>query len=427
MINEEYPTVHIEGEGHGSEKELRSDIKRNTLLLVGNNIVFWCIAQIILVVSPIVILDSTGSLALGGLATALVLSGDMLTNYHAGKLADIIGRKKTLLIGTAVGIVGLLAMAASRLLFEDLWYWIGLVIFSFSTGILVLNRAAIMDMYPRKRGLSLGFLNTGSFVGSFLAPILISGMTALAILIGKNYYDLLIFACLPLLALAGFLLMLIRKDTQLIAQILDDSKPQPETKEHPLKKDPWVLGAHGKRDLALAFIISSLSVGGVAIAYSLCPMFLHILDTEIGLISFSVALISVGTAGLSMVLGKLADKFGRKRIVILGATIMGAGLFILPLAQNYIIISAANFLTGLGAGAIAIASTAFICDIVAPKNRGKVFGANSFVINIPTLVLPPLAATLVAISGPLAVSILGIAIAVVVTLSMISISRKAIL
>ena len=54
--------------------------------------------------------------------------------------------------------------------------------------------------------------------------------------------------------------------------------------------------------------------------------------------------------------------------------------------------------------------------MVAPRNRGKVFGANSFVINIFTLFLPPLAATLVASPGPLAISILGITIAAVVVL-----------
>ena len=282
-----------------------------------------------------------------------------------------------------------------------------------------------MDMYPQKRGLSLGYLQTGSFVGSFLAPVLISGITAVAILAGKSYYDLLIFTCLPLLALAGFLLILIRKDTKLIAQILDESKPQIKTEAHTPKEEPWVSGTHGKRDLALAFIISSLSVGGVAIAYSLCPMFLHILETDLGLISLSVALISVGTGGLSIILGRLADKFGRKRIVILGALIMGTGLFMLPLIQNYITISVACFLIGLGGGAIAIASTAFICDIIVPKNRGKVFGANSLVINFITLALPPLAATLVTTPGPLATSILGITIAAVVILSMIAISRKA--
>ena len=98
--------------------------------------------------------------------------------------------------------------------------------------------------------------------------------------------------------------MLIKKDTQLIAQILDDCEPQLKTEAHTLKEEPWVSGTHGKRDLALAFIISSLSVGGVAITLSLCPMFLHILETELGLISFSVALISVGTGGLSIVWGK---------------------------------------------------------------------------------------------------------------------------
>lgn len=111
-------SVQVKGEEHGSEKELRPDIIRNTLLLVGNSLVFSCIVQIILVVSPIVILDSTSSIALGGLATAVVMSGDMLTNYHAGKLADIIGRKKTLLMGIAIGIVGVFALAVSRLVLD---------------------------------------------------------------------------------------------------------------------------------------------------------------------------------------------------------------------------------------------------------------------------------------------------------------------
>ena len=73
---------------------------------------------------------------------------------------------------------------------------------------------------------------------------------------------------------------------------------------------------------------------------------------------------------------------------------------------------------------LAIASTAMICDIVAPKNRGKIFGANSFVINIFTFGLPPLAAILLASIGSFWVSILGIMVAAVVILAIIIVSPK---
>ncbi len=404
-----------------SEKQIRSSIVRNTLFLVGNSIAFAWVTQIVLVIAPIIVVEGTGSVALGGLATALVLSGDMPSNLYAGRLADTIGRKKTLLIGSVIGIVGLVAMAVSRLLLGLPLFWVGVFIFALGTGFFVMNRTAMADMYPKNRGQGLGYLNTGNFVGSISAPVLIAGITGLAVLAGRNYYDILILACLPFSLFAGLLIALIGKEPKLIAQFLD-TQASDFTEVNNSKRTSWASGMHGKRDLLLLFIISSLSVGGVAIVLSLCPIILHSLRTEIGLISFSIALISVGTGGLAIILGKLADRFGRRKCVFFGAVIMGAGLVLLPLTQSYVLICVASFLVGLGGGAIAIASTALMCDMVAPKNRGKVLGTNSFVINIFTFSLPPIAAILLTAPGPFSVSILGVMVAAVVILSMILVS-----
>lgn len=411
--------------GFVSEREMQSSIVRNTLFLVGNSVIFAWVTQIVLVISPIIVVEGTGSVALGGLATGLVLSGDMPSNLIAGRLADTIGRRKTLLIGSVVGIVGIVTMTVSRLLLASPLFWVGLFIFALGTGFFVMNRTAMADMYPKNRGQGLGYLNTGNFVGSISAPVIIAGITGIAVLAGRNYYDILILACLPFSVLAGFLVALIGKEPKLIAQLLDTPTSN-FTKNNDSRRASWTLGIHSKRDLLLLFIISSLSVGGVSIVLSLCPILLHSLGTEIGLISFSIALISVGTGGLAIILGRLADRFGRRKCVFFGAIIMGAGLVLLPLTQNYVLISVASFLVGLGGGAIAIASTALMCDMVAPDNRGKVLGTNSFVINIFTFSLPPIAAILLTSSGPFSVSTLGAIVAVVVVLSMILVSRRPI-
>jgi len=384
---------------------------------VANSVVFAWVFQIVLVISPIVVVESTNSIALGGLATAIILSGDMPTNLYAGKLADTVGRKRTLLIGSVIGFVGLFVMLSSRLLLESLLFWAGLLVFALSTGFFVMNRTAITDMYPQKRGQSLGYLNTGNFVGSISAPALIAGITALAVFVGGNYYDVLILACLPLSMFSGLFLALIKKDTKNIAQMLCTESTPINSDMDSSKGKPWTSGKHEKMDLLLAFIVSSLSVGGVSIVLSLCPILLHSMGTEVGLISFSIALISVGTGGLSIVIGKLADKFGRRKTIFSGAAIMGTGLVLLPLAQNFEIVCVASFLVGLGGGAIAVASTALSCDMVHIMNRGKVFGANSFVINIVTFIFPPLAAVLFTWPGHFSVSILGVAIVVLVVLS----------
>ena len=397
---------------------ISSNIKRNTLILSGNSFVMSCVFQIILVVSPIIIFDSTKSIALASLTTTLVMCADIPTNYHAGKLSDNIGRKKTLLIGILIGLIALFALTISRLLFEDSLYWIGLVIFGLSSGFFVLNRAAIMDMYPQKRGQSLGYLNTSNIIGSFLTSTFITIVTGLGFITSMNFNNLLIFSCLPLLGFAGFLIILMRIDTKIISQILSKGNSSPDIKINNSKEKSWISGIYRKRDLLLAFIISSLSVGGVAIAYSLTPILLHIKEIELGLISYSVALIGLGTSGPSILFGRISDKIGRKKTVFLGGTIMGAGLFLIPIIDNYFAISFAAFLVGLGAGAVAIASTALICDIAVLEHRGKVFGANSFFINIITLPFPPLAATLLDKSGPLSVSILGLVTTITVFLLM---------
>ncbi len=347
-----------------------------------------------------------------------MLSVDMLSNYPAGRLADSIGRKKTLLLGVGIGLIGLASLVASRLLSEVWLFWIGLSILGFSTGFTVLNRAAIMDMYPKKRGQSLGYLNTGAFIGALLAPSIVALITFVCAGSSINRYDLILFLSVPFLAFSGLLLLGIRKDTMSIAKILNKDDFQSATVQQcDAKRQPLFYGLNAKRNLTAAFLISSLSVTAVAISLSLSPTLLYILDAELWWISFAVALITFGTSGLSIFLGKTSDKIGKKKTMIIGTSIMAVGLFVLPISQNIYLIAFSNFLVGLGGGAMAIASTSLICDLTSIEHRGKIFGLNSFVINIFTLVLPPLAATLFSIYGSFSVSLIGIVMAAVSILS----------
>jgi MFS family permease len=400
-----------EKENTPEKNQVNYQIRRNTILLVANNILINCITAFILTVSPIIIYDSTKSIALASISTSLILSADMPTNLIAGKLADIIGRKKTLLIGTAISLIGLFLIVTSRFILNIWLFWSGITIFGLSTGFLVLNRAAITDMYPKNEGRSLGYLNAGGFLGSILAPILVAIITGistgLAILANINFYDLIIYLSVPLLFAAGFLLFAMPRDTKDIAKTLKTQEIANQEKN----TNDFKIKLHYKRNLVFAILASSIAVGAVAIALSLTPTLMHISNAQLWIISFSIALISLGSNGLSILSGMLSDKLGRKNIILIGTLIMGLGLAILPITQNVIIISVSNFLIGFGGGAMAIASTSLICDLVIPDNRGKMLGLDSFIINIFTLFLPPVAAALFTLYQPFSVSILGLAIA----------------
>ncbi len=360
----------------------------------------------------------------------MILSADLPANYPAGRLADSVGRKKTLILGATIGLIGLFLMFISRFFVLEWLFWVGIVIFGFSTGFIVLNRAAIMDMYPNKRGQSLGYLNTGGFIGAMMAPLLIaiitSACTGTSFLSGFNYYDIILFLCIPFIALSGFLLFGVRKDTKTIAQILNKNDTESNI-DCPIKdkKTQIFTGPNAKRDLFFAFLIGSLSVGGVSIALSLSPTVLHILNVELGWISFAVALISFGTSGLSIFLGRASDKIGRKKIILIGIILMSIGLCVLPISQNVFLITVSNFLIGLGGGAMAIASTSLICDLVNPENRGKIFGINSIVINLFTLTLPPISAIFFTSFGAFSVSLIGLLMALIAVLSVFGLSNRS--
>ena len=381
------------------------------MFLVGHNFLFTCMSQFLLVVSPLIIYELTKSLTLGSLATSLIMSSDLPVNYPAGRLADNIGRKKTLLLGIAFSLVGLVLIVVSRLLSEYLLFWVGIIIFGGSTGFSVLNRAAIMDMYPGKRGQSLGYLNTGGFFGALMAPVIIAIITTICAGSSVNYYDLVLFLCIPFLVFSGLMLFGIKKDPMNIAKLLRKGNPQPINVSQCDATEELLHSKNTKRNLTVAFMLSSISVGAVAISFSLSPMLMKNLNSELWWITFAVMLISFGTSGLSILLGKTSDKIGKKKTMLIGTLIMGVGLFVLPIAQNVYLIALSNFLVGFGGGAMAVASTSLICDLTRIEKRGKMLGMNSVVINVFTLVLPPLAATLFSLSGAFSVSLIGIAMA----------------
>lgn len=403
-----------------------SKIKQNTIIIVLHAILVSFVSQIIMVTSPIIILHSTNSLILSGLTISLIFSSDVCINYHAGKLCDKIGRKKTLIIGTLMTILAVWVLSISRLLNEQLLFWLGLFFFGLSGGFLVLNRAALTDMYPQKRGHSLGYLNISAIIGYLLATAFMVSLSALETLTTKNYYDILIFSCLPVLGLAGYVMTLMKIDTKKIGQALDSNELLVSKNSNSLDEEKWISEKYSKNELILALLISALSMGGLSTAMSLTPIILSGQNIQTGAISFSVFLILLGTNILSIISGRVSDKIGRQKVILFAGIIMGGSFILFSLTENYIILSFIALLIGFGAGSLAISSTAWICDITKVNHRGKVFGTNSLTLNIITFIFPILALALFDSFGTFSISVMGLTFMLFVFLLMYkSINKKS--
>ena len=111
-------------------------------------------------------------------------------------------------------------------------------------------------------------------------------------------------------------------------------------------------------------------------------------NTETSIVMWvTVAYLMVSTAIL-LVVGKLGDLFGRKRIYLLGMALFTAGLVLASLSQSIIHLILCRVVQGVGGGMIMAVVIAIITSAFPDKERGKAMGIMEAVISAGVLAGP---------------------------------------
>jgi multidrug resistance protein len=126
----------------------------------------------------------------------------------------------------------------------------------------------------------------------------------------------------------------------------------------------------------------------------------------------------VGAYGLVMVLGQtglgqLSDRFGRKRIAVLGILLSVAFYVGLATATTFLPVILVAVVSGLGAALTAPAVSAFYLDITAEQHRSRVLGFKGAAASLGSVTGPLLVAGVSAMTTPKGVFSIGAALTVV--------------
>lgn len=161
------------------------------------------------------------------------------------------------------------------------------------------------------------------------------------------------------------------------------------------------------------YLVTSLSMAGVFTISPALPVIANALQISKSDISYLITAFTLGTVLVAPFVGLIADKVGRKKLLIPSLYLFGIAGFCCGLTDSLGWLIFWRFLQGVGSSALGTLSTTMITDLFEGPKRVRYFGYNMTVNSIGMVLFPLLGALLVISSWryPFFVSAIAIPIA----------------
>ncbi len=150
-------------------------------------------------------------------------------------------------------------------------------------------------------------------------------------------------------------------------------------------------------NLHLIFLVTLLAVGGVSSIAPALPLMVKELHVEPGQIGLLITVFTLPGVILTPLTGILADRYGRKVILVPSLFLFGIAGFLCTFAHTFEFLVLLRFIQGIGAASLGAMNVTLIGDIFSGNQRATAMGYNSGILSIGTASYP-------AVSGALALA-----------------------
>ncbi len=323
--------------------------------------------------SSIIIVHITGADQLSGLPSTINFFMSAVAAFWAGRLMAARGRRIGLSLGYAIGFVGA-ALAATMALEKNLiGFLIGGALVGVANGAVQQGRYAVADMVGAKvRGTVMGWILTGSVLGSILSNVISSYVRAYAKGINLPEIEFGWYLGSAFMLLAGTIVwFFLRPEPLTLAP--KTSSITTETLSNNLEVRSWrTLLAVPNIRLAL----SSMTFGQLVMVMLMVLMPLHADHLGIAPLTITSLITShiFGMFGGSWLTGRLADVWGRRTIIMLGALQFALSGFIAIFATRPLEMGISLFLLGTGWNFCSVGGSTLLTDNLEVSERARVQG-----------------------------------------------------
>lgn len=365
--------------------DVRAVQRRTLVLLVAAQIVGGLGTGAAISVGAVLAFRLSGSEQWSGLAGTMMTLGAGLLAIPLARLAASRGRRISLGVGWAIATAGALVTLAAAVASSFPLFLAGLLLFGAGSATNLQSRYAATDLSPtgsRARHLSLVVWSTT--VGAVLGP----NLTGPGEAVGR-FLDIPPIAGPFVFSAAGFaaatvvIATLMRPDPLLTAHAI---RPEAAAATEPamakVRRSAWhALWRTPGATVALSAVV--LGHGVMVAVMTMTPVQMTHHGAELELIGLTISLHIAGMYALSPVFGWLADRLGRRPVIVVGQLLLIAAATVAGTAGDSTPrLMAGLILLGLGWSAGLVAGSTLLAESVPDDDRPAAQGASDLLMNL---------------------------------------------
>jgi MFS family permease len=332
-------------------------------------------------VNTIVGAKLTGQPALAGVPSAVYQVGVAVTAFIWGFGMERLGRRGGLTLGLLLGSVGAVIAAGAVMNSAFIIFLLGLVFMGAANSALNLARFAAAEVsLPEERGRAISNVVVGGAAGTFIWPFLSTTVGPLFQRFGIDELAWPYLVALVLLAISALItFLLLRPDPAEIGRALAAQATAEKTAIPALPtRTVWEIF----RQPAAFVAMMSMVFGQAVMVMVMTITSLHMEDHNHSVPDISLVISShvFGMYAFSLISGRLADRFSRGPVIMMGAATLILACLVAPLSPDVLPMSVALFLLGLGWNFCYVGGSSLLSDQLSPDERAHTQGFNDLLI-----------------------------------------------